>query len=125
MQRSGENFAALIVIIAVILLLYYWAPWNNNLPDLSKPVFLSGTHNNPPNPPENIKGTLNNDKTGSITNETGNNYTEQGTWQIISQNDEMIKINFKTNSNYMITLYKKNRASIAGGTFQINGHWRQ
>ncbi len=127
MQKKKGIFIGFVLLVLIVLVLSGCRPDPppNSLPDLNKPIFIDTTLQDNQKTNE-IAAILNNDKTGSITNKTENGYSEQGNWEISSQNTEMIKIIFKSRSgNSLISIYKGGEASITVESKQCLGKWRQ
>ncbi|MBH1940919.1 hypothetical protein I5677_08455 [Mobilitalea sibirica] len=126
MNRSKGTGLLIVILLVVGIFIYfkYFANADETLPDLNKTIFIDGTYTQSQNT-YRFETILNNDLTGSIICTDENNSAEHGTWKMVMQNDEMIKIELKTGANYLIILYKNKAASIAEGNVQINGKWRQ
>ena len=123
MQKKKDAFIGFVLLVVIVGVLSGCK--SDSLPDLNKPIFIDATLQDDQRTYE-IVAILNNDKTGSMTNKTENGYSEQGTWEISTQNTEMIKIIFKSSSgNSLVSIYKGGEASITVGSKQCLGKWHQ
>jgi hypothetical protein len=123
--KMKQKRSAVIGFFVLLIVVVLSGCNTDSLPDPNKPIFIDATLKDDQRTYE-IVAILNNDKTGSITNKTENGYSEQGKWEISTQNSEMIKIIFKSSSgNSLVSIYKGGEASITVGSKQCLGNWHQ
>ena len=129
-----KNFVGFLFIVAIIVgILYYMGvfkptpPVAKGLPDLNKPVFITGQLTDNLGKILDVKVNINNDNTFSFGS-TALGFV--GKWTLTSQNDEMIKLSLISTSdpnNAMIIFYKNFEATITfdGGRVVMPGKWHQ